>query len=669
MKTLYLSLLLITLSLGTSVSSPVFRIKKTVVQSDGTKLEILRTGANHLLYYVTSDGMPVFPDTKGNYCYAEFDERGCVIASSVVAHEYNLRSVTETCLAEKYAADFETYIRMHNLTRYGVGTLSAASVKNKGDVRIAVILAEFQDLSFKEENDIERFNKHFNASNYQEEGGAGSVRDYFIAQSDSAFRPIFDIVAKVKLNNTAKYYGENSGLNDRRAKTYIADAASAAVAQGVDFSKYKNEKDEVFVIVIYPGHGEQVSGETDQLWASYHYTMSHTVGGAKFAAGLVMDELANYGLGEMFDGIGTLCHELSHALGLPDFYNTNSYTNIFGMDAWSIMDYGQYCNISRTPVGYTAYEREFMGWLEIETLTNTKQYVSLAPLHSTEGHRAYRIPNPADDTGNEYYIIENRQQSPWYLSTYGTGMLVNHVDYNSNAWSSNTVNNAITHQRMTIIPADNVLTKISSKAKDYKGDLFPGSNGVTEFSKTTTPATKVNKGENMDIRMKDIHVSSGNVEFYYQCDGELSQPTELNTETIGQDGFVLSFNNIENATQYVVKISQNETLLLSDTISTTTTSFSGLQKGDVYVVSVCAIADNYLDSESLEKNVIIGFVRGDVNNDGIINSADVVSVYNYIIRGENSGVSALFADVNSDNNINSADVLFIYNNIISIGNK
>lgn len=55
----------------------------------------------------------------------------------------------------------------------------------------------------------------------------------------------------------------------------------------------------------------------------------------------------------------------------------------------------------------------------------------------------------------------------------------------------------------------------------------------------------------------------------------------------------------------------------------------------------------------------------DVNRDGNVNSADVVSVYNFILDGTNSGVTKDRADVNDDNEVNSADVVSIYNYIVS----
>lgn len=56
--------------------------------------------------------------------------------------------------------------------------------------------------------------------------------------------------------------------------------------------------------------------------------------------------------------------------------------------------------------------------------------------------------------------------------------------------------------------------------------------------------------------------------------------------------------------------------------------------------------------------------NADVNGDGQINSADVVSVYNYIIDGDGSGVSKSSADVNNDGTVNTTDIVSIYNYII-----
>jgi len=57
-------------------------------------------------------------------------------------------------------------------------------------------------------------------------------------------------------------------------------------------------------------------------------------------------------------------------------------------------------------------------------------------------------------------------------------------------------------------------------------------------------------------------------------------------------------------------------------------------------------------------------VPGDVNDDGKINTLDVVCIYNYILNGAQSGATLKQADVNEDGVVNSTDVVSTYNIII-----
>lgn len=57
-------------------------------------------------------------------------------------------------------------------------------------------------------------------------------------------------------------------------------------------------------------------------------------------------------------------------------------------------------------------------------------------------------------------------------------------------------------------------------------------------------------------------------------------------------------------------------------------------------------------------------IKGDVNNDGKVNTADVVAVYSFIEKGEASGFTREACNVNGDGNVNTADVVAIYSIII-----
>ena len=191
------------------------------------------------------------------------------------------------------------------------------------------------------------------------------------------------------------------------------------------------------------------------------------------------------------------------------------------------MDWGQYIENSRRPVGYSAYERMFMGWLQPKVLDVKKQRVELSPLAGREGVRSIKIPNEANR--NEYLLLENRTDSKWFSSYYGEGMLVYHIDYSSSVWMDNSVNNVLTHQRVSILCADNDPVplwrmeqgnRIWATSTDYQGDLYPGYTNNTEISDTSIPAAKAFVGNFFHRSMTDIkRLDNGNISFVYMDDG------------------------------------------------------------------------------------------------------------------------------------------------------
>ena len=54
-------------------------------------------------------------------------------------------------------------------------------------------------------------------------------------------------------------------------------------------------------------------------------------------------------------------------------------------------------------------------------------------------------------------------------------------------------------------------------------------------------------------------------------------------------------------------------------------------------------------------------LKGDVNGDGKVNSADVTTVYNYIANPEATGLTLDKVDINGDGNINATDITDLYN--------
>jgi len=494
---------------------PAKRVQTTHLQSDGSTVTVVLAGDEHHRGYTTLDGKAVKQVASGDWCYATASG-----VSSVIAHDQQQRDAREAAYVESNAVSIWEAASASRRSARRLATKDESEsdwsqVQKTGSPHIAIILVNYTDIKFKSENPIEQMGKFLE-----------SALQYFSDQSFGKFTPQFDILGLVELKNNRAYYGGNIGQDDKGVGKMVAEAC-LGVGDGVDWSLYDHDgnKQVDIVIVLYAGPSEAQGASSSTVWPC-QWTLDDSDYGEDLKMGeytihdfAVFNEL--YGSrdsGTKTDGIGTFCHEFSHCLGLPDFYSTG-YSSTFGMDVWSLMDYGNYNNKGYTPLGYSAYERNYMGWMPLDTLTPGSKY-TLTPVQ--KGGKAYKIANDKDPEGKEYFIIENRMQSGWDYYMPTSGLMITHVDYDSTAWYDNTVNNYASHLRMTIVPADNSLT---SGTVAY--DLYPyrSSYGVVnnnEWTDTSSPAqTLFTSSESPKLLHKpitDITLNEdGSVSFVYMA--------------------------------------------------------------------------------------------------------------------------------------------------------
>ena len=85
-----------------------------------------------------------------------------------------------------------------------------------------------------------------------------------------------------------------------------------------------------------------------------------------------------------------------------------------------------------------------------------------------------------DPKPTTFYMVENRQQVGWDEYIPGHGMMLTKIQYSSNTWMDNTVNNNARKMGVDLIEADGKTPDIYSSGFDGKeGDLFPA--GATEY--------------------------------------------------------------------------------------------------------------------------------------------------------------------------------------------
>lgn len=320
-------------------------------------------------------------------------------------------------------------------------------------------------------------------------GFTQSVRDYFYAQSDGQLEFSFQVVGPYRLGNEYSYYGaDKDGVQDVHLGKFVYDACRKADGD-VDFSQFDADGDGKvdLVYILYAGQGQNVNNaNTGLIWpqegslnAIGSDQTPFEMDGVTIESFAVSNEL---GADNKLDGIGTMCHEFSHTLGLPDMYDKGTSfgeTSLkYGTYVWDLMNMGNYLGNGFTPAGYTAFERMYCGWRQPVELKNDTVVNNMKPL--SEGGETYIIYNDGDH--NEYFLLENRQKTGGDSCLYAAGLMITHVDYSEEAWTANNVNT--TKERCFIVPADNSTERTID---DVCGDLYPY-NGNTAFGNTTTPA-------------------------------------------------------------------------------------------------------------------------------------------------------------------------------------
>ena len=564
--------------------------------SDGTFQNIRFCGDEYRSYYVNEEGFLV-----------EKEESGCFRVTSLRPQD-----------KEKTAS----------VRAMRASSQDRVAIKPLGSPRIPVILVNFSDekLTVTEtaRGIADYYDKYCNGTRdgilYTGAGSRGAVRDYFAQQSDSLFLPEFEVIGPVTLDKPMAYYGENSpsGAKDIRFSEFCSEALEQATTLVSDFkTRFDNDGNGTvdLAFFIYAGLPESDPGVTeDAIWPK-EMIRPMTINGVTVSVTACCSELSKGSSGNQPSGIGTMCHEVSHALGLPDEYDTN-YTAL-GMSYWSLMDSGNYCDNGKTPCGLTAYERDLLGWRPLTVLERSTT-VRLRPLEA--GGVGYKVVNEANP--DEV-----------------------HVDYDETAWKNNMLNTNATHQRMSFIPANNryVGPYNAESSADLLnalgGQPYPGTEGNTALTNETTPASLVFTGTWMNKPITRIReLENGDIVLKYMPKGRLEAPVVETAVEVASNSFKFSWSPSENATFYTVKVygisgdgqwTEHPVFVadsLSETCCTVRLDDTGYQS---YAYGVSALDDEYEDSEFSD----YGYVQLPADAVRQVSAEDGASVEVYSLHG------------------------------------
>lgn len=502
---------------------PAIPTPQKVTQPNGEELTVKIKGDEFHHYMTTADGYTIVKNEQGFYSYGTLinDE---VVASKIIARDANLRSASDNAWLQATGKN----LRSPKAVAAGIRARAQRDAMphlnsiNYNNFHGLVILVEFKDSHFTRSDVIDFYTNMINQENYtgytNEDGSAnpygnctGSVRDYFHDNSNGIFTPQFDVVGPFEVN-----YNVNQG--DQYAYSIFLSAVQKANPT-VDFSQYDLDNNGTVDLIYFIYADTPSSSDPSSpghIWPHRSRFSTYTKYDGKYIRDYACSAEYIYGKSSgIFDGIGTICHEFSHVLGLPDLYDTDEDNDAStGGESqhpgeWDLMAGGNYQNNARTPVAYSLYDRYATGFANYQIIKAEGEY-TLNPTSTTGEGFILKTP-----TNKEIFLIDNRQTSTkWDAYAPGHGMTIARMDStNANVWNNNGPNANASRLYYELLRAG------GSTAQQSPTDPFPGTRGVNLITNETTPNLMAWNNKPNQYNIYNIHEEGDVVKFNVKLNG------------------------------------------------------------------------------------------------------------------------------------------------------
>lgn len=506
-------LLIFLLAANISQAMPAHPGPLDYTQPDGSTLTMFLKGDEYVHWAETTDGYTLLHNKEGYYVYAIKNEDGYLIPSPIIAHQPGERNAKELAFLNQVEKGLKYNTKQIKEALEYFKNPSSKGVKGfptTGVNDLIMILANFDDTSpmFTQTD----FDNYMNQNNYN---GTGSFKDYYLECSYGQLTMNTTVTIWVDVPNNHDYYGPQSNWGE-----FAYDAVVAADNQAnTDFSQYDNDGDGTVdgIAIIHQGRGQESSGNPNDIWShSWNLSAAGYSAAQRTFDGVLVDAYTTQPEKRSTSSIatiGVMCHEFGHNLGAPDFYDTDystggSYT---GTGSWDMMAGGSWNGYpsGSSPAHHNVFTKwYYYGWLTPTEITST-QTITLNNIEENQESFFYTTP-----TNNEYWLLENRQQTGFDQALPGHGLIIYHVDENyiaSHGWSNDI--NATHPQGMYPVCASANADPPNYGNINSSGCPFPGSYNVTTFTDETLPSSNDWDGNPTGKPITNISENSGVITF------------------------------------------------------------------------------------------------------------------------------------------------------------
>jgi len=536
------TLWILLIGMHNSYAVPAAPVVHTLTQAEGTPFYAKQWGDETLHGWETVDGYTILYDKyNSTWYYARYGQRGELIASSYkVAQDPVPPNMPRHArpLTNNNTLGLTLFSNESNAV---VSTPSPAGAVDRplhGRAEVLVLLINFNDTQPTYTRLTDFHQLLFGT-------GTNSLREYYEEVSYNHFR--LSPGAGPKGWYTARHHHHYYGEGFDKSIQLVQEAISAADVE-LDFNSYDQDGDcrlDMPVIVIHQGEGEESSGQIQDIWSHYgrklfftEDTCAHNQYRTIQVTGYTLQPELN---GGRLSTIGVFAHEYGHALGLPDFYDTD-YTSE-GLGHWDVMATGAWNRINRvgdSPAHMNPWSKYALGWLTPTVVTTP--LVNEPIEQNAFIPDVYQIGNGNPFTGGEYFLIENRQQVGFDSALPSSGLAVWHIAEAKNVHKvppelknqNNTqecypaMDCTLNHYHVALVQADNQWDLERQHNSGDAGDLFPGSSLKTQLNSDTAAPSQFYQDNNSFIEITDISDSTATMTATLSMITETIIPQEQN---------------------------------------------------------------------------------------------------------------------------------------------
>ena len=504
-----------------------------VIQPNGDTLWTYLHGNEFYHWRSTIDGHVIMLDSTNYFRYAIVDADS-LRPSNIIAHNMEDRNVLEQEFIDESSELVEQVVQSETQNAYGaveqnITIMSPAHPATTGDKepvvgtrKVLTILMEFKDYPFTKTR--AEFDSLMNQRNGVVGPNKGSVWQYYQENSYGKLEVVSTVVGPFQAISNRQYYDfkNNGSFWDWTVdiRQLVREAINHAKNE-VNFSTLDGDGDGYVdcVHVVFAGEGKSSGSTNSYIWPhTSHLDAPIDEDGVKAETYIITPEL--YRNGEIAS-IGTICHEIGHVLGAPEFSN-----NAIG--AYDIMSGGDWNNNGRTPAHHNPYTKCYIfGWDTPKTISSeTKEYTASSATNGAGN--IYRIDTQTED---EFFLLEHRSYNGFDQHIPNWGLLIYHAhkDLAANLNNNAIINN--THpQQLYLVNAtaeSNPNSNFASYGIKESKRAFPGNQlDKTMFTTTTIPSAKAWDGSDLGVNLCFIRRTTA-TDIKFTVNPQIQGPSQL----------------------------------------------------------------------------------------------------------------------------------------------